>query len=89
MKKRMSKLTKYVIFSIAIVLLYTAWDMYNTMTNTGFMEPSTLTTCVFGFFGGEVVTCALIKIFNIRSGDPQTPEPMDDIDIKFSDLDDM
>ena len=29
----------------------------------------TLTTCFFAVFGGEVFSCALIKIFNIKKGE--------------------
>lgn len=67
-KKKISKLSKYLIFSIGCVLVYTVWDMWNVMMNPAFMEPSTLTTCVYGFFGGEIVTCGAIKVFNIKQG---------------------
>lgn len=30
------------------------------------LELNVLTGCFFGFFGGEVVTCALIKIFKLK-----------------------
>ena len=54
----------YVIFSILMLLIYTVADQYLTY-RTGYTN-DTLTTCFFGFFGGEVVTCALIKIFKLK-----------------------
>ena len=57
-------LTKYVVFSICFVILYTITE-FVISTITG-ISHDTLTTCVYGFFGGEVVTCGLIKIFKLR-----------------------
>ena len=57
-------LTKYVVLSICIVIIYSIGD-FILSTVTG-VSHDTLTTCVYGFFGGEVVTCGLIKIFKIR-----------------------
>lgn len=64
MKKRLNALDKYVIFSIAVTILYTVAE-FVTSTITG-MEKTTLTGCVYGFFAGEIVTAGLIKIFKIR-----------------------
>jgi hypothetical protein len=33
------------------------------------MELSTLTTCFFSAFGGEVLACAIIKVFKLKKGD--------------------
>lgn len=57
-------LTKYVVFSIAIVLIYTIVE-FITSTITG-IHHDTLTVAVYGFFGGEIVTCGVIKIFKLR-----------------------
>lgn len=57
-------LTVYVSFSIAIVIVYSIAE-FITSTITGISHPE-LTGCVFAFFGGEVVTAGLIKIFKIR-----------------------
>lgn len=57
-------LTKYVVFSICFVFLYTIIE-FVVSTVTG-ISHDTLTTCVYGFFGGEVVTCGLIKIFKLK-----------------------
>lgn len=60
-------LTLYVVFSIMVVLIYTIVEMIIS-TLTG-IPHDTLTTCVYGFFAGEVVVCGLIKIFKLKSGD--------------------
>lgn len=70
-KKKLKGLDKYVIFSISVLLVYTVfalWASFKGVTN------DTLTTCIFGFFGGEVVTCALIKIFKLRGDDEKSKE---------------
>lgn len=60
-------LTLYVVFSILMIILYTIVEMV-TATITG-ISHDTLTTCFYGVFGGEILCCALIKIFKLRSGD--------------------
>ena len=60
-------LTLYVVFSILVVLIYTIIEfIVATVTN---ISHDTLTTCVYGFFAGEVVVCGLIKIFKLKEGD--------------------
>lgn len=59
-------LTLYVVFSIAIILAYTIVEMI-TATMTG-ISHDTLTTCFYSVFGGEILCCALIKIFKLKSG---------------------
>lgn len=61
----MKKLDAYVVFSLAFLIAFT-FAMIIIFANTQ-SEPSTLITCVFATFGGEVLSCALIKIFNIKS----------------------
>ena len=63
-RSRISKLGKYVMFSIGFVVLYTIAVLCNFVING--VEPSTLAKCVYGFFAGEVTIAALIKIFNIK-----------------------
>ncbi len=63
-KKKLNGLDKYVIFSISVMVLYTISSQL-ILIFTGYTY-ETLTTCVFGFFGGEIVTCALIKIFKLK-----------------------
>lgn len=60
-------LTLYVIFSIMVVLLYTIVEML-VSTISG-ISHDTLTTCVYSFFAGEVIVCALIKIFKLKEED--------------------
>ena len=65
--KKLSKLSKYVIFSIVVMLLFAAVVIIVAVTKGTTLD--TLTTCFFAVFGGEVFSCALIKIFNIKKGD--------------------
>ena len=57
-------LTKYVVFSIATLVIYTVI----CLVFLWFDKPldSDLTTGVFGFFGGEIVVCGLIKLFKLK-----------------------
>lgn len=66
-KKKLNGLDKYVIFSITAMVLYTLSSQL-ILVFTGYTN-DTLTTCFFGFFGGEIVTCALIKIFKLAKVD--------------------
>lgn len=63
-KKKLHGLDIYVIFSIAALVIYTIASQIIAV-RTG-ITLDTLTTCFFGFFGGEIVTCALIKIFKLK-----------------------
>lgn len=62
--RRIPSLTKYVVFSIAILLLYTVAEFVEVTVNG--MSHDTLTTCLYSVFGGEILSCALIKIFKLR-----------------------
>lgn len=57
-------LTKYVIFSIAFVILYTIVEF--TVSTVIGVHHDVLTGCVYGFFAGEIVLCGMIKIFKLR-----------------------
>lgn len=70
-RKRKKSLTRYVVFSLAVLLVYTICNMI-TFFMTG-NEPSTLTTCVFSVFGGEILSCALIKIFKLKEEKKEEP----------------
>lgn len=63
-RHQMPSLTKYMIFSIGFVVVYTVTE-FVVSTKTG-VSHDVLTGCVYGFFGGEVVTCGLIKIFKLK-----------------------
>lgn len=62
--KKISALDKYVIFSIAILLIFCIAE-FITSSITG-QTHDTLTTCFFACFGGEILSCALIKIFKLK-----------------------
>ena len=59
-----SSLSKYVTFSIASLIIYTIVSQYIAIHYERVLD--TLTTCFFSFFGGEIVTCGLIKIFKLK-----------------------
>ena len=61
---KLKTLDLYVIFSIAMLLLYTVVSLYIAAKYN--VQLDVLTGCFFGFFGGEIVTCALIKIFKLK-----------------------
>lgn len=61
--KKLNGLDKYVIFSIAVLLIFTGAEMV-TSFYTGTHD--TLTTALFATFGGEILSCALIKIFKLK-----------------------
>ena len=72
--KKLHALDIYVIFSIAVLLIYTCvalWASFRGVTN------DTLTTCVFGVWGGEILSCALIKIFKLKEGDNEESKETD------------
>ena len=60
------KLSSYVCVSLGLVILYTVVELI-TSTITG-ISHDTLTTCFYAVFGGEVVSCALIKIYKLKEG---------------------
>lgn len=63
-KKKIKALDLYVIFSIVSLIIYTVVSQIIATKYSIMLD--TLTTCFFGFFGGEIVTCGLIKIFKLR-----------------------
>lgn len=80
----MKSLSKFVVFSFASLILYTIISQVIAF-KTG-MELSTLTTCFFGAFGGEVLMCALIKIFKLRGGDRDGNNPDITADMQRDDI---
>lgn len=71
-RKKMSALDKYVIFSFTVLLIYTVAQTIVTI-KTG-VESSTLTTCFFAAFGGEVLMCALIKRLKLKNEKNESEE---------------
>lgn len=61
--KAMPSLTKFIVFSFAVILIYTVAEFF---TKT---QHDTLTTCLYACFGGEVLSCALIKVFKLKEED--------------------
>lgn len=62
--KNISSLSIYVTFSIFSLIVYTIVSQIIAVKMGVVLD--TLTTCFFGFFGGEIVTCGLIKIFKLK-----------------------
>lgn len=62
--KRIRSLTKYVVFSISALIVYVIAEMI-VSTVTGVSHPD-LTTLIGSTFGGEILFCALIKIFKLK-----------------------
>lgn len=63
-KGKINGLDLYVIFSIACLVIYTIASLIIAVKSQ--ITTDTLTACFFAFFGGEIVTCALIKIFKLK-----------------------
>ena len=63
-EQQMHSLTLYVVFSIFVLLIYTIVEQ---VLSTAFdISHDTLTTCIYAAFGGEILACALIKIFKLK-----------------------
>lgn len=71
-RRRKHSLDRYVVFSLSVLLIYTCvalWASFKGVMN------DTLTTCVYACFGGEVLSCALIKIYKLKEpGDEESKE---------------
>lgn len=63
-KKKLTGLDKYVIFSITLLLVFTIAEFIVSSITT--VSHDTLITAFFGVFGGEILSCALIKIFKLK-----------------------
>lgn len=57
-------LTRYVVFSIAMLIIYTIVALIFLWLEKPL--DAELTSGVFGFFGGEIVICGLIKLFKLK-----------------------
>ena len=64
--KEVSKLALYVVFSILAVIVYTVVEQI--LSTALHVSHDTLTTCFYSVFGGEMLCCALIKIFKLKEG---------------------
>lgn len=65
-KKKFHSLTLYVVFSILVLLVYTIVEQI--LSTVYGVSHDVLTTCVYAAFGGEILACALIKIFKLKEG---------------------
>lgn len=70
--KPVRSLTMYVVFSILVLLVYTIVEQI--LSSVTGMTHDTLTTCVFAAFGGEILACALIKIFKLKDKEDENDE---------------
>ena len=70
--KNVKSLDVYVTFSILSLIVYTIISQLLAIYYGVILD--TLTTCFFGFFGGEIVTCGLIKIFKLRDKEKNSEE---------------
>lgn len=66
-RRHMRSLTKFIIFSFAALIAYTIISQLIAVRSGAQLD--TLTTCFFSAFGGEVLACALIKIFKLKNGE--------------------
>ena len=63
-KNKLHSLTIYVTLSIIVVIIYSIVEfIFSTITG---ISHDTLTTCVYAFFAGEIVTSGFIKIFKLK-----------------------
>ena len=67
--KKLNGLDKYVIFSIGVLLAYIITEMI-VSTISGVLHDQ-LSVIVGTSFGGEILSCALIKIFKLREEDKE------------------
>ena len=75
------KLSTYVVISLSLIILYTMLEfIFSTLTG---VSHDTLTTCYYAVFGGEVISCALIKIFKLKC--EEEDDSMEWEDIKYDD----
>ena len=58
-------LSRYVVFSILMLIIYTSISFYFLWLEKPL--DSDLTSGFFGFFGGEIVMCGLIKLFKLKT----------------------
>jgi len=65
--KKLADLDKYIIFSFGVMIVYSIFE-FVVSTITG-ISHDTLTTCLYGAFGGELLLCAVIKRFKLKRGE--------------------
>ena len=68
-------LANYIVFSIIVILIYSIAE-FIVSSFTG-VEHSTLTTCLYAFFGTEIASCAFIKVYKLKREDDEESEVND------------
>lgn len=63
-------LTRYVVFSLAMITLYTIAVL--VMSCFGIVVPEELTSGWYSVFGGEILLCCVIKLFKLKKEDDET-----------------
>ena len=63
-KHKLNGLDKYVIFSISVLIIYIITEMV-VSTISGVLHDQ-LSVIVGASFGGEILSCALIKVFKLK-----------------------
>ena len=66
-KKKMKNLDKYVVFCFSNIIIFTITAVVVQVT-TGMELSSTLITCFYGVFGGELLMLAMIKKLKLKKG---------------------
>lgn len=67
-KKKVKNLDKYVVFCFSNIIIFTITAVVVQVT-TGMELSSTLITCFYGLFGGELLALARIKILKLKKGE--------------------
>ena len=72
-KKKLSDLDKYVIFALASIIIFTIVAIVVQMVSSQELS-STLITCFYAVFGGELLSLAMIKRLKLKKGDKDENE---------------
>lgn len=59
-------LADYVVFSIKMIIAYTVIILVLAICRIDVSALDNLTTCYYSVFGGEILTCGLIKVFKLH-----------------------
>lgn len=62
--RRTPSLTKFVVFSFTVIIIYTISEMAVSIIS-GVSHPD-LTAMIGSTFGGEMLCCAIVKVFKLR-----------------------
>lgn len=65
---KLPTLTKFIVFSLAMTIIYTVIAIL-FQAITGSELSSQLTICYFAVYGGEILSCALVKIYKLKEGE--------------------